>query len=80
MNHSVKVRLIATGILIAGLAACGGDDGAPVTMGSATIDNSISPGEASALVSTTSEVGEPQDVSQLVLVTSETDEPFDLAD
>lgn len=80
MKESRKVRLISAAILIAGLAACGGDDAVPLNIGTATIDNNISSTEAGILAASSTEVGEPENVSQLMLASSETDEPFDLPD
>lgn len=78
MKLKNKLGLVAGGVLVLTLAACGGGDGSPFNLGSATSDGSISPSEASTLLSTTSETGEPDNVSGLTLATSETAEPFDL--
>jgi len=80
MNQSTRIRLMSAGVLIVGLAACGGDDSVPLNIGIATIDNNISSTEAGILAGSSTEVGEPENVSQLMLATSETDEPFDLPD
>jgi hypothetical protein len=80
MNLKNKLGLSVGGALILALAACGGGDGSPFNLGSASSDGSISSTEAGTLVGSSTETGEPDDVSNLMLATSETDEPFDLPD
>lgn len=81
MKLANKIRISAGVMMIAGLAACGGDGTTSLfNLGTASSDGSINQTEAGALAGSRSETGEPDNVSNLVLATSETDEPFDLPD
>ena len=79
MKLKSKLGLAAGVALMLTLAACGGD-GSLFNLGSAAGDGTINAAEASSLVGSTSETGEPENVSGLMLATSETAEPFDLPD
>lgn len=80
MKLKSKLGLAAGGALLFTLAACGGGDGVPFSLGSAGSDGTINAAEANTLLGNTSETGEPENVSNLMLATSETAEPFDLPD
>ncbi|MBU0543394.1 MAG: hypothetical protein KKC58_13520 [Gammaproteobacteria bacterium] len=80
MKLKSKFGIVAGAGLLLTVAACGGGDGSPFNLGSASSDGNINSSEAGTLVRSTSETGEPENVSNLMLATSETAEPFDLPD
>ena len=80
MKLKSKFGIVAGAGLLLTVAACGGGDGSPFNLGSASSDGNINSSEAGNLVRSTSETGEPENVSNLMLATSETAEPFDLPD
>lgn len=77
-----KSRLIMAASLVAlgVIAACGGNDNPLFNLGTASSDGVVSPAEATRLLGTSSETGEPENVSTLALTTSDEAEPFDLPD